>query len=131
MSRTRPSNARMKAAADAVVEYALIAFQEEFLLWEKDVNLEVAEFVWNAGGVNLESWIPRPGKPSLSGLVETLCRARRVRWGKEEFILLNLDSRHEEGEFLFTFDLSFDDGESLHACEIAVDFILAGPSDTN
>ena len=135
MSKSRPSRARLRAAANVVVEYALIALQEEFLLWDKDVNLEVAEFVWNAGGMNLESWVPRPGEPSFSDLVATLCRARRLRWAQEEFLLLNLDSRLDprpDGEdLLFTFDLSFDDGKRLHACEIAVDLTVAGPTDVN
>jgi hypothetical protein len=38
---------QIQAAADAVTEFLTVAFQSEFLLWEKDVNLAVAEMVWN------------------------------------------------------------------------------------
>ncbi len=64
----------------------------------------------------------------LSALVRVLCRARRgVPSEVDDVLLLDLDIRHERGELLFTFELSWDQGETFHACEIAVDFAICGP----
>ena len=47
-------------------------------------------------------------------------------WDKD-VLLLDLDVRHERGDLFFTFELSFDQGETFHACELAVDFAIGSP----
>lgn len=131
MSRTRPSPERIKAAADDVVEFALLSLVPEFHLWEKTVNLHVAELVWNAHACRAPFPITDPPEPALTRLIERLASARQTRWGEQPFLVLGLDVRHEDGEIFFTFDLTWDDGESFHACEIAVDFEVAGPTALN
>ena len=121
MSQTAPSHASIKKATDAVVEYALLSLEPEFLRWEKDVNMEVAELIWNAGGLGINpSGFYAPGG-DLSKLAKALCKARRTKWPDEDVWLLNLDVRIEDGEITFTFDLSWDEGETFQACKIAVD----------
>ena len=111
----------LKKTTDAVVEYALLSLEPEFLRWEKDVNMEVAELIWNAGGLGINpSGFYAPGG-DLSKLAKALCKARRTKWPDEDVWLLNLDVRIEDGEITFTFDLSWDEGESFQACKIAVD----------
>lgn len=127
MSKSTISTKLIKAAADAVVEYTLISFEPRFLLWEKLVNLGVAEQVWNAhslGQVPVEAGFL--AEPELAALTRTLVEARK-RWGGETFLVLGLDISHRGGEVLVTFDLTWDEGENFQPCEIAVDFCLMDP----
>jgi hypothetical protein len=111
----------VKAAADAVVEFALIAFEPEFLLWEKDVNLRLAELIWNSGGSDPFAMLPAESELALATLADRLARARRERWGEETFLVLGLDLHYENHDFIFTFDVTWDAGETFRACEMAVD----------
>ena len=121
----------LKKATDAVVEYALISLEPEFLCWEKDVNMEVAELIWNAHGMGIDpSGFYAPGG-DLSKLARALCDARRARWPDEEVWLVNLDVHVEDGEITFTFDLSWDEGETLQACKIAVEDGYGTPEQRN
>jgi len=122
MSLRAPSGSALKTATDAVVAYALKSLAPRFLCWTKDVNMQVAEFVWNAGGVNLDPKVFHAPGGDLPAMVRMLCRARRgVPREVDEVMLLGLDVHHERGEILFTFDLSWDEGETFQPCEIAVD----------
>ena len=131
MKPINPSRRLIKAASDAVVEFALIAFEEEFLIWDKSVNLCTAELVWNAHVWGIDARDVQVAEPTLGRLVRTLMRARRVRWNTERFLVFELDVRHEEGEVLFSFRLTWDEGESFHPCEIAVDWNIACPAALN
>lgn len=132
MSQTIPPAHAIQAATDAVVEYALLSLQQEFLCWEKDVNMRVAEFVWNAGGRNLDPSVFSAPGGDLPDLVRTLCRARRaVPPESDDVLLLGLDVHDERGEIHFTFDLSWDEGDTFQACKIAVDFPVGDPAQLN
>lgn len=128
MKQTLPSPQVLKAATDAVVAYALHALAPEFLCWDKGVNMEVAEFVWNAGGRRLDPSVFRAPGGDLSALVRVLCRERRgVPAEIDDVLLLGLDVDHEHGEMFFTFELSWDKGETFTACKIAVEFSILNP----
>jgi hypothetical protein len=121
----------LKKATDAVVEYALISLEPEFLCWEKDVNMEVAELIWNADGlgINAAGFYSQGG--DLSRLARALCEARRTRWPDEDVWLINLDVHIEDDEITFTFDLSWDEGETLQPCKIAVEDGYGTPEQRN
>jgi len=133
MNKPTRSSQTIKAAADAVVEYTLISFEPRFLLWEKLVNLGVAERVWNAHALGADrgtAGVPSEAElaePEFAELMRTLARARK-RWARETFLVLGLDIHHRGGEVLITFDLTWDEGETFQPCEIAVDFCLVGPA---
>lgn len=129
MNKPTLSMQTIKAAADAVVEYTLIAFEERFLLWEKLVNLGVAERVWNAHVLGVDPLaLGTFTEPAFAKLTRTLVRARE-RWAQETFLVFGLDINHRGGEMLVTFDLTWDDGESFQPCEIAVDFCVLPSGD--
>jgi len=127
----RPSEAKVLEAARAVVELATLALEPEYLVWDKSVNLGVVEGVWNAASFGDEARLVLPADGHLAGLIERLMRVRKKRWPKVDFLVFALDMRHEGEEILFTFELTFDEGESFHPCEIAWDMPLAGPADRN
>jgi len=132
MRYTLPTRAVIGNAANAVVAFALHAFEIEFLCWTKDVNMEVAEFVWNAGGHNLDPDAFRAPGGDLSALVRALCRARReVPPEVGDVLLLNLDVHPEGFELVFTFDLSWDLGETFQACRIVAAIPIMDPADMN
>ena len=131
MRTTTPTRRIMKASTDALVEFALISFEEEFLLWEKSVNLSVAELVWNAHDRGVDPREATASRPALKPLVQRLMRARRIRWRAEKFLVVDLDFNHTQGDLVFTFRLTWDEGETFVPCEIAVDLNIAGPTDLN
>lgn len=131
MQPSRPPPSTVKAAADAVVEFALISLEPEFLLWVKTVNLRVAELIWNAHSCGGPAPFADPPEPALTRLIDRLSRARATRWGEERFLVFGLDVDSDDVDITFTFDLTWDEGHSFHPCEIAVDFPLAGPSTLN
>jgi hypothetical protein len=123
--------ARVKPAADMVTEFAIISLQEQFLRWEKDVNMHIAEMVWNGCSMGLGPGVIQAGEPDLKELVDTLVRARKARWGDETFLVFGLDVRVEDGEMVFSFDLTWDDGETFQPCEIVWDVGIAPKSAFN
>jgi len=125
MNPKAPPQSALKTASDAVVEYALHALEPEFLCWTPEVNMEVAEFVWNAGGLNLDPAVFHAPGGDLPAMVRRLCELRRkVSREVDEVMLLGLEAQHENGTLFFTFELSWDEGETFHACRIEVDFPL-------
>ena len=131
MSQHIASLDTLKKTTDAVVEYALISLEPEFRCWEKAVNMEIAEFVRNTGGRNLDPSVFQSPGGDLSFLVKALCHARRTRWPDAEVLLLGLDVHREHDEIVFTFDLSWDEGETFQACEIVVDHGHGSPTQRN
>ena len=122
MNNPAKSRETIKAAADAVVEYTLISFEARFLLWEKMVNLGVAERIWNAHARGIDPLtVGSFSEPAFAELVRTLAQARQ-RWAEETFQVHGLDIQHRGGELLVVFDLTWNEGESFQPCEIAVDF---------
>jgi hypothetical protein len=132
MNHTLPPRSVVQAASDAVVGYALEALAPEFHSWTKDVNMNVAEFIWNAGGRNLDPSVFHAPGGDLSGLARRLCEARReVPAEVDDVMLLDLDVHHRNGEIVFTFRLSWDMGQTLQPCEITVDAAHAPPANAN
>jgi len=132
MQPTIPPRSALRTATDAVVGYALEALAPGFLLWTKDVNMNVAEFVWNAGGLNLDPSVFHAPGGDLSALARRLCEVRRkVPAEVDDVMLLDLDVHHEDGELVFTFRLSWDDGETFQPCQITVEQGPVAPVDAN
>lgn len=127
MSTTPTDPEAIRTAAHAVVEYATVAFQIEFLRWDKTVNLGVAEMVWNAHSAGVDPHVDPQTEPELIALFERLGQVRRLRWGEERFLVFGLDVRYEDDDILFTFDLTWDDGRTFQPCEIAWDIPVAEP----
>ena len=121
MSAIRPQSDVLNAAAHAVVEYALVSLEPEFHRWEQSVNLRAAQCVWNARSMGWDPPDPPSRDPALAELIARLARVRSTRWKDEVFLVLALDVRHEDGEVFFTFDLTWDEGDTFHPCEIALD----------
>ncbi len=123
MQPTIPAGTDLKETTDAVVEFALFALREEFLRWDKSVNMGVAEMVWNAGLYEPEpTAFGAPGDRVLDGMMRRLMRERTTRYKHQSCIVLELDVNSAIGELVFTFALTWDEGESFQPCEIAVDW---------
>ena len=122
MNHALPPRSVAKTAADAVVGYALEALAPEFQLWTKVVNMSVAEFIWNAGGLNLDPSVFHAPGGDLSALVRRLCELRReVPAEFDDVMVLDLDVGTRDGEIVFRFQLSWDLGRNVQPCEITVD----------
>jgi len=106
------------AASNAVTEFLTVAFQEEFLRWDKDLNLGIAEMVWNACSARRDGPVEMGWAPEYQDLVEHLMRVRETRWPRERVLVFDLDARVVDGEIVFSFDLSWDDGEMFQPCEM-------------
>jgi hypothetical protein len=124
MSETPIPPEVIRHAADSIVEFAILAFAPEFLRWDKTVNVGTAELVWNFHGTDIRPPAEEPDDPVFEALVERLVRARRTRWGDEEFLVLGLDAHREGDRLFFTFDLTWDEGETCQACKI--EWVLGG-----
>ena len=131
MRTTRQSKRTIRRAADAVVEYAIVSLQAEFLVWEKHVNLGVAELVWNAHSFGTCEPPAAVSSPVMTALIERLTHMRRTKWPDEKFVVLGLDVRHRHGDLLFRFDLTWDEGETFQPCEIAWDPLGVSPTLAN
>ena len=130
MHTCTPPRSVLETAANTVVEYALHALDPGFLLWTKDLNMEVAEFIWNVGAENVDPSVFHAPGGDLSTLARHLCEARRAVPAEfDDAWLLELDVHHLCGEIFFTFVISLDDGETFHPCEISVDGFGPGPDD--
>lgn len=121
----------IEAAANAVVEFAIVSLQAEFLRWDKDTNLGIAEMIWNA-------WSAEPGDVLAMGwieeytdLVERLIEVRRTRWPDERVFVFGLDALHRDGGLFFRFDLTWDEGETFQPCEIEWVMCTQDPTQTN
>lgn len=123
-----PNDRVTQEAADAVVEFVLLAFEPEYLLWDASTNAALAEFVWNAGdpdGIVLASGSCFPD-PTMERLHRRLTRARRTRFGHCRFSVLDLVPETEDGHVVFRFRLSWDGGETGRDCRMVVDFPVEG-----
>ena len=128
MSHRTPPRERIQTAAFDLVEFALVAFEPEFLRWDKDVNLGVAEMIWNLYSAGMDvavapctcthEQLQVTPRLDVDDLVERLEHVRRSRWGHQLVMVLGLDVRAQGWELVFSFDLTWDDGQTLHPCEI-------------
>ncbi len=132
MNHTLPPRSVVQTASDAVVGYAIESLAPEFQRWTKHVNMHVAEFIWNAGGRHLDPSVFHAPGGDLSALARRLCEVRRkVPAEVDDVMLLDLDVHHRNGEIVFTFQLSWDLGQTLQPCEITVDMSHAHPASAN
>ena len=136
----------IQAAANAVTEFVTVAFQPEFLRWEQEVNLAIAEMVWNfhshshgrqgarqpaaRGGDRGDEPILRVA-PHLKPLHDRLSEVRRARWPDADWMVLGLEARVDDGEIVFAFDLCWDDARFHQSCEMTWVQRVAGPVQTN
>lgn len=125
---------QIQAAAEAVTEFVTVAFQTEFLCWEKEVNLAVAEMVWNfrtaaqslRGDDGQQDGPQEEAEPSvfrvaphLKPLHDRLADVRQARWPDADWMILGLDARvGDDGEIIFAFDLCWDDVRFRQPCEM-------------
>lgn len=128
MKTPLPNDQITKEASDAVVEFALMAFEPEYLLWDASTNAALVEFVWNAGDpegsvLASGSCFPDARMEQLHG---RLMRARRTRFGHCRFSVLDLVPGTEDGHVVFSFRLSWDGGETGRDCRMVVDFPVEG-----
>ncbi|MDJ0523548.1 MAG: hypothetical protein QNJ90_15875 [Planctomycetota bacterium] len=118
MSTSPPDAAKVEAAAYAVTEFAIVSLNPEYLRWDKDVNLGIAEMVWNACSAGPDEVIELGWLPEFAEMADHLTHVRKARWGDERFLVLGLDARQVDGEIVFCFDLTWDHGETFESCEI-------------
>ena len=131
MKTHAPTRGEIREAAHAVVELAVLSLRPEYLCWSKTINLSLTEFAWNtACGDPLASWVSDED-PRLVELHERLVQTRRTKWPDTTCLIVGLDVRRSGDEALFTFDLTWDDGETMHPCEIAWDPAGVAPSSQN
>ena len=124
----------IQAAAEAVTEYVTVAFQPEFLCWEKEVNLAVAEMVWNFHSAVARGEADEPVMhvaPQLQPLHDKLVEVRQARWPDADWMVLCLYARVEDGEIVFEFDLCWDEGGFRQPCEMTWVMNIAGPAQMN
>ena len=66
MNTDRPLTSELQAATDALVEFALMTLEPQYLRWDKFVNMSIAEGVWNLGPRALDLMLPAlPPDPML------------------------------------------------------------------
>ncbi len=124
--------ADIQAAADAVTEYLTVAFQPEFLKWDKLVNLAIAEMVWNAHTDEQRGGVPRVHvDASLRELHDRLRDVRRTRWPDADWSVMRTGALVEREHVVFTFDLWWDDAGYCQPCEMTWVQRVAGPVDMN
>ncbi len=123
----------IRAAADAVTEFGTVAFQEEFLRWDKDVNLGVASLVWNYVTCNrgVPGGFDIPVVPGLRGLRDRLLDVRLKRWPDADYMVMAWQARVEGGEIVFSFDLWWDAAQYCQPCEMTWVMAIADSTHTN
>ena len=131
MNTTDTMPDRIRQASDAVVEFAIISLQPEFLRWEKTVNMGMAELVWNGHSMGIRPPVTSVTDPALAEMIERLVRARTTRWDEEDFLVFGLDVRHRDDAVYFVFDLSWDEGQTCNSCEIEWVWNEPGPAPFN
>ncbi len=113
----KPEDVVLKEA-NAVVQFTLIAFEPGFLKWDKETNLQVAEFIWNCGNGKLGTAAVPGEDPDMRKLIRKLRRARTSTYRKLDSFVLDLDIRLDVADWIFTFNLSWDEFDTLQPCEI-------------
>ena len=120
--KTQPITSRqLRAAGDAVAEFAMISLRPEYLCWTKDVNFTIAEFTWNLRGHSMGK--PLLFDPRLHDMVQRLTRARQGRFAEHVFDIVGLDAHREGNSMVLTFDVTWDEGLTYRPLAIRV-----GPS---
>ncbi len=120
MSRPKPTDNQIHAASQATTEYLSLAFEAEFLRWERDVNLQIAELVWNhhtavrATGEDGELGVV----PDLEPLRRHLAEARKLRWEEADWMVFSVEARVDDGNIVFSFELWWDELEFCQPCEM-------------
>lgn len=120
---TLPDDAVTKAAADAIVELALNAFETPFLCWTPEVNTAIAACAWNEADPRTRVFPPNHDfpEPRMRRLYERLSEMRRTQFGGVDVSVWDLAVHIENREMVFTFLVSWDGGESGRPCRIVVD----------
>ncbi|MFV1959216.1 MAG: hypothetical protein ACC662_07365 [Planctomycetota bacterium] len=123
MEHNLPDDVITQKAADDIVEFALMAFGPDYLLWDALTNAALATFAWNAGHPAASPVVmPTPFSDArMDRLLRVLCEARRTRWGDRTFEVADLRSQVVDGEIVFTFRLTWDGGQTYRPCRIVVD----------
>lgn len=122
-STTLPNDAITKEAADAVVEFALIAFEPEHFFGDADSIAALTEFVWNScdpGAEVLASACFLPDRPTRM-LFRRLKKARHARFGQHHFTLWGLELRVEGRQAVLAFELSWDGGATCRPFRTTLD----------
>jgi len=118
-----PDDVITKKAADDIVEFALMAFEPDYLLWDALTNMALVTFAWNAGHP-AASPVVRPiplADDRMDRLLRLLIEARRTRWGDRTFEVADLVPQVVDAEIVLTFRLTWDGGETFRPCRIVVD----------
>ena len=133
------SSDTIQAAANAVTEFLTVAFQPEYLRWEKEVNLAIAEMVWNfhtapqqeaSAGERAVAPVLHVA-PHLEPLHDRLNEVRQTRWPEADWMVLGLEARVDDGQIVFTFDLCWDEARFRQPCEMTWVQKSAGPVQRN
>ena len=120
MTSTAIDEETIRQAADAVTEFATVAFQAEFLRWDLEVNLAVAGLVWNHLTLTRDEpdlelpTVPPPMRP----LRDRLAEVRRARWPEADWMVMAWQARVEGEHVVFAFDLWWDAQRFCQPCEM-------------
>ena len=136
MSTRRFESDPVSKATLEVSEFLRIALQQRFLDLPTLDILCAAESVWNnyepgrrppsfeESGVDAESLV-------FQELVEELHRARNERFGQAPFFIFALDYEYEAKDILFTCDLMWTGGSSIHPFLLRMSRHSLGPPERN
>ena len=123
MSTKFQSDAVTHAAANDICAFVLLAFEPQWLRWNKTWNLTLAEMAWNAGNpaehpASIHHTFP---DPEMDALLQRLLDERRATYADREFNVFELDATFVDDELAFTFLLSWDGGETTRPCQMIID----------
>jgi hypothetical protein len=117
-------------AAQDVTAYALASLAPAWQRWYADLNLEVAQWAWNA---HIPAMCPPKAlaeliartDPGLWDLYTAMLRERTEHYARWRFALRDLSVRTRPGpngrEMVFFFRIDHCDGGLFQPCEMAVD----------
>ena len=123
MSKHDAPDERTLPAANDICEFAMLAFESQWLRWNKTWNLNLAQLAWNAGNPTEQpiEMFNAFSDPMMETCLQHLLDVRRKRFRDREFCVFDLDLRIVRGEMVFTFVLSWNGGEETRPCEMTVD----------
>ncbi|MDJ0974510.1 MAG: hypothetical protein QNJ98_08640 [Planctomycetota bacterium] len=124
MERFITSREILDRITQAVAQFTMLAFEERFLCWTAELNLTVAEAIWNA---HPDQWeiadavMADTRDPQLRALLAHLKRARLEQWADEdEAYVFELEARVKGPHIVLTFLLGFDGCDDFQPCEVPV-----------
>lgn len=123
----------IRKAADAVTEFGIEAFRPEFLRWTSEVNLGMAEVVWNLRTLarSEQEAVVTDVLPDMQALHDHLAKVRRMRWPDADWLVMGWQARVEGERVVFMFDLWWDAQQFCQPCEMTWIARVAGPAATN